>query len=180
MADKTLGRKYTITMIAAFLLVLLYYAIFHFSAQDGEKSSSISQRITQKGVEIANSLAGGGWSEEKVEGLEERLEHLVRKSAHFGEYAFMGVLVCLLLGQWMERGKKLYLVTTGWVFLSAAGDEIHQFFVPGRYASPADVMLDTCGGIFGMSLCLCAAARLGKLQRISKPGKRAAKYKKNS
>ena len=55
MADKTLGRKYTITMIAAFLLVLLYYAIFHFSAQDGEKSSSISQRITQKGVEIANS-----------------------------------------------------------------------------------------------------------------------------
>ena len=157
-ADRALRRKYVITGIAAVLLLLLYYVIFLFSAQNAEESSSLSQRITQKGVEIANSLSGGSWSDEKVEGLEERLEHLVRKTAHFAEYAYMGVLVYLLLSQWMRRGRRLYLLTTGWVFLSAAGDEFHQFFVPGRYASPADVLLDTCGGIFGMSFCLCAAA----------------------
>ena len=57
----------------------------------------------------------------------------------------------------MRRGKGLYFLTVIWVFLSAACDEFHQYFVPGRYASVADVLLDTCGGAFGMLLCICMA-----------------------
>jgi VanZ family protein len=55
---------------------------------------------------------------------------------------------------WRDRGRKLYLLVTVWVFVSAALDEIHQLFVPGRYGSIADVLLDTCGGIFGILLCV--------------------------
>ena len=153
--DKGTGRRYVVTCVAVVLLLMLYYMIFHFSAQDGDASSSISQRIKQKGVEIANSLSGNKWSQEKMVSLRDSWEHLVRKSAHFAEYAYMGVLVFVLWSQWLCRGKKLYLLTVGWVFLSAAGDEIHQYFVPGRYASPLDVLLDTCGGAFGMLFCIC-------------------------
>ena len=52
----------------------------------------------------------------------------------------------------LVMGKKKYLIATLWVFLSAAVDEWHQSFVPGRYASIKDVLLDTCGGICGIVL----------------------------
>ena len=78
-------------------------------------------------------------------------EHPLRKLAHFSEYACMGILIFSIVYQWV-MGKKKYLIATLWVFLSAAVDEWHQYFVPGRYASIKDVLLDTCGGICGIVL----------------------------
>lgn len=147
-----------ITGAAAVLLGLLYYAIFCFSAQDAEQSGSLSQFLSEKCVEFIHALSGADWSEAMMTGLAEYFEHPIRKLAHFAEYACMGSLVYILWSQWMKRGWRLRLLTVGWVFLSAAGDELHQYFVPGRYASFADVLLDTCGGAFGMLFCICAAA----------------------
>jgi len=148
-------RRIVITIISAGLLLLLYYTIFHFSAQNGEESSSLSQRITRRSVEIVSSLSGSDWNVLSVAELQKRFEHFLRKLAHFSEYACMGVLVFLLLSQWLRQGRRLYVLTIGWVFLSAVGDEFHQFFVPGRYASPLDVLLDTFGGVCGMFFCVC-------------------------
>ena len=39
--------------------------------------------------------------------------------------------------------------------VSAGADEFHQLFVPGRYGCFADVVLDTCGGAFGLLVCVC-------------------------
>ncbi len=77
----------------------------------------------------------------------------------------MGVLVSLILSQWMKTGRKLYLLTLLWVSVSAAADEFHQFFVPGRYASFADVCLDSCGGAAGMLLCLWIVHRWRRRER---------------
>ena len=77
----------------------------------------------------------------------------------------MGILVYTLWSQWMKRGRKLNLLTVVWVFLSAAADEFHQYFVPGRYASFADVLLDTSGGAFGMLFCICVAALYRKARK---------------
>ena len=81
-------------------------------------------------------------------------EHPIRKLAHFSEYACMGILLFVLWGQWLKRGKALYLLIVIWVAVSAAADELHQLFVPERYASFADVFLDSCGGAFGMLFCI--------------------------
>ncbi len=151
-------RRWAVSGIAAALLMLLYSIIFQFSAQDAEQSGSLSQQISVRCVGILNSLSGGDWSEAKMAGLAESIEHPIRKLAHFSEYACMGILVHTLLSQWMRRGRGRCLLTAIWVFLSAACDEIHQYFVPGRWASFADVLLDTCGGAFGMLLCICASA----------------------
>lgn len=159
--------------MAAVLLLMLYWFIFRFSAQDGEQSGSLSQLISEKCVEAINSLSGRHWSRAVMEELAEYFEHPIRKLAHFSEYACMGILVYILLSQWIERGKRLWFFVTGWVFISAAGDEFHQLFVPGRYASFADVCLDTCGGAFGMALCvLCLKIGIKvKNKRKSKNGK---------
>lgn len=176
MKDKTGKRRILLTVLLGCLLALLYYVIFFFSAQDGEQSSSLSQYVTRKGVGFVNSLSGGRWGGGGLAKLVERYERPLRKLAHFSEYACMGILVSLLLGQWMRRGRALYILTVVWVLLSAACDELHQYFVPGRYASPADVLLDTCGGACGMLLCVCAAA-LGRRRREKRTGmrKRAAR-----
>lgn len=147
------------TCLTSLLLVLLYSVIFAFSAQNSTESGSLSRLISEKCVGFLGALSGADWSGGRIAELAEYFEHLVRKLAHFAEYACMGVLVYTLWSQWLRQGRALYLLTAGWVFLSAASDEFHQYFVPGRYASFADVLLDTFGGVFGMLLCLCAAAQ---------------------
>lgn len=150
------------------LLVLLYLIIFGFSAQNAEESGSLSQKISEKCVELLNSLSGRHWTQDFCSSLAEYFEHPVRKLAHFSEYACMGILVYVLWIQWMKRGARLYLLTAGWVFVSAALDEFHQLFVPGRYGSVADVLLDTCGGVFGMLFCILAVKAGRALSRKRK------------
>lgn len=157
-------KKILITVPAAILLLALYVVIFGFSAQDAEQSGSLSMRISESAVELLNSLVGGRWSRQFLEELALYFEHPVRKLAHFGEYMCVGILVHMIWSQWMKRGKGLYLLTVIWVFVSGALDEFHQLFVPGRWGSFADVCLDTCGGAFGLLLCVV----LGKLWKRRK------------
>ena len=82
-------------------------------------------------------------------------EHPIRKLAHFIEY---GILGALLSGSFLpvmkiirrNTGKSggMYGRNILAVFFLAAFDEIHQYFVPGRYASVWDVLLDTFGCAF--------------------------------
>lgn len=160
-------QKILKTVPAAILLLALYIIIFGFSAQDGEQSGSLSQLISEKCVEFINTISGKHWSRIFMEQLTAYFEHPIRKLAHFSEYACMGILVYTILNQWVESSRKRYLITVLWIFVSAAADEFHQYFVPGRYASFADVCLDTCGGVFGMFLCLAVIKFIKKIEQKS-------------
>ncbi len=153
------------TAVSGALLLLLYLMIFSFSDQDGEQSGSLSQLISAKCAEVVNILLGKHWSDAALAEWAGYFEHPIRKLAHFMEYACMGALVYVLWSQWLRQGKRLYGLTVLWTFLSAMGDEIHQLFVPGRCGSPADVLLDTCGGAFGMLFCILVY-RLCRRRRI--------------
>lgn len=157
---KNMWKKIAVSMTAAVLLALLYILIFSFSAQDGEESGSLSYYISEKCVEIINSITGKHWTEVMMQGMAEYFEHPVRKLAHFSEYTIMGILIYVLLCQWIKTGRRLCGLTAAWVLLSAAADEFHQYFVPGRYASFLDVLLDTCGGLFGILLCVLVGKTL--------------------
>ena len=149
------------TVLCSVLLLVLYGLIFSFSEQDGEQSGSLSALVAEKCVAFMNRLRGGNWSEMMRKELALYFENPIRKMAHFAEYALMGTLLSILWIQWIGRGVRLYLLVTIWVFLSAAADEIHQLFVPGRYGCFPDVILDTCGGLFGM-VCVLAIRRFVK------------------
>ena len=163
--------KIMVTVSASILLLALYMVIFDFSAQDGEQSGSLSMRISEGAVEFLNTLVGGRWSRQFVEELALYFEHPVRKLAHFGEYMCVGILVYLIWSPWMKRGRRLYGLVVIWVFLSGACDEFHQLFVPGRWGSFADVCLDTCGGAFGLLLCVLAGGISRKRQGRKTGGK---------
>jgi VanZ family protein len=53
--------------------------------------------------------------------------------------------------RWDEAGLAATLV-----FAYAASDEFHQVFVPGRTALVTDVLIDTSGGLIGLTLLYLA------------------------
>ena len=152
--ENSLLKKISITIICGSLLLALYGMIFFFSAQNGEESGSLSALVSELCAEFLNTITGKNWTEAFVKGLAEYFENPIRKLAHFCEYAVMGVLVYLLWRQWMESGKKLSVLVLLWVLVSASLDELHQLFVPDRYGNVWDVLLDTCGGVFGMGVLI--------------------------
>lgn len=152
--------KQKMAIVSGLLLIVLYFLIFGFSAQDGETSGSISLTLSHYGVTFWNRLNGGLLSKQMVKDLAGHLEHPLRKAAHFTEYAVMGTLVCCLLYTFIELVKKRYFCSIVWIFISATLDELHQYFVPGRWASVTDVFLDTCGGAVGVALCCLILYRI--------------------
>lgn len=162
---RELRKKFAVTIIAALLLALIYSMIFSFSAQDGEQSGGLSHMISEKCVELLNSLSGKQWTISFINNLTDYFEHPIRKIAHFGEYTCMGVLVYVMFRPWMRKSVRLYGLVILWVFLSAAADEFHQLFVPGRCGSFADVCLDTGGGAFGTLFCVFCERIFGKRKR---------------
>lgn len=146
-------NKRCILVVAGILLITLYGLIFSFSEQTGEESGSLSYTISRLGVELWDKLTGGNLTEKLMDELAMYFEHPLRKAAHFAEYAVMGVLVYSILYCLVEKHKRRFWLCLLWVFLSAAADELHQYFVPGRWGSLADVLLDTCGGATGALAC---------------------------
>lgn len=66
-----------------------------------------------------------------------------------------------------KRIPLLVKIIIPWVFVSAAFDEIHQLFIPGRCGNFWDVLLDTTGGCFGF-LCCVWFVKIGERRRIRK------------
>ena len=93
------------------------------------------------------------------------LHFLVRKAAHFTEYAILALLAArafrtssrdLLKDHW-------FAVSLTFVALYALSDEFHQSFVSTRTASIYDCLIDTAGGL--AALAIVRARRYKKSRR---------------
>lgn len=145
-----LRAKIIYTVITGILLLGLYCTIFSFSASDGEASSEVSYGVTEQMIRSMEKWTGFTFSFADTPEEIEQLESIVRKLAHFTEYAAMGFLMYGIVLCWIPATMKNAFITAGIVVLSAGADEFHQYFVPGRYSSFKDVMIDFAGGIVGM------------------------------
>ncbi|MBR0485373.1 MAG: VanZ family protein [Oscillospiraceae bacterium] len=143
------------------LLILLMIVIFYLSAQPAEESTVTSSQFCEITAKLLfrNFVSyESGIQETILEGL----VHIVRKTAHFTEYAVMGFLWYLLL----RKKHNNIILSIGATAFYAASDELHQRFVAGRSGQISDVLLDACGGCFGVMagfilLCIiyCCADR---------------------
>ena len=132
-------------------LIAVVIAIFCFSAQSKAQSNEKSDPIVDSVVTV---LPGYG----KMTGGERwELRHtvivVVRKAAHVAEYAALGFFTYLHVHfseSFSEKKKMLY--SLGFCAFYGATDEIHQYFVPGRFSTALDVLIDTGGAIVGILL----------------------------
>ena len=151
--ERQLRMKKVITVIAVCLLIAVYIMIFLFSADDAAESSSLSVAVTRKLINLYYHIfSGNNNAVLTVPVVTDDAEAIVRKMAHFTEYMAVGFLSFGIAVIWMQRIKAGIVAVTLQVFLSAGLDEIHQYFVPGRYASFRDVLIDTAGGIAGIMI----------------------------
>jgi VanZ family protein len=93
----------------------------------------------------------------------DRIHYALRKTAHFAEYAMLGLLLWRLFyfePALAARRNQAFVAALLVSALYAASDEFHQSFVPGREAAARDVLLDTCGAGFGLA-ALWVGRRLG-------------------
>ena len=151
--ERQLRMKKVITVIAVCLLIAVYIMIFLFSADDAAESSSLSVAVTRQLMNLYyHFFSGNNNAVLTVPVVTDDAEAIVRKMAHFTEYMAVGFLSFGIAVIWMQRIKAGIVAVTVQVFLSAGLDEIHQYFVPGRYASFRDVLIDTAGGIAGIMI----------------------------
>lgn len=126
--------------------------IFTFSNQTAVKSDTISRNIVTNFI-IEHYDRYDFLKEDEQIRLADVLDFVVRKAAHFTEYAVLGILYSITLtgyGVHKKYGKKrLLLVSAVMCCIYAASDELHQIFVPGRNGNIRDVCIDTMGGITG-------------------------------
>lgn len=176
------GRRLP-TVIAILLAVLILSTmavIFFFSAESGEESGSRSADVTDAILKITHPNLDSLPREEQ-QSIEASVHHLVRKTAHFLEYAFLAFLTtCLLL--WLKHFSVFRIRPWQvWVFPAALGllyaisDEVHQIF-SHRGARVTDVLIDFAGTLFGVCMAHVAAWMLRHLRNAkrSKRGKETA------
>lgn len=154
--EKSLKKKKVITAILLALLVTVYVMIFFFSAESGEDSSDVSVKVTKWFIKIYYRIKNGLVENNNVLFVAvAETEGIIRKLAHFMEYMAVGFLSFEIAIMWVPKTGKSFMLVTVQLVISAALDEIHQYFVPDRYASVKDVMIDTAGGITGILIILC-------------------------
>lgn len=127
--------------------------IFYFSAQNATESSGTSmgfiRRFLHKSLIEVMSL-------ESAEMIEEGIETIVRKSAHFFIYACLGFCSAMTLYYSGKVNKKciLFIIPLVFCIFYASTDEVHQLFVQGRSGEVRDVLIDSAGSATGILLSI--------------------------
>ncbi len=134
-------KKYKVIITRIILIILIFLwmnTVFGFSSQESESSTSLSLYVTSLFIKDVE--------------LQKVVEPIVRKLAHFSEYAVGGILFLGFFETFKISAKKKIIFASIVGILYAITDEIHQLFVPGRSGAIFDVGIDTLGVIVGVIL----------------------------
>ena len=133
--------------ICKILIILNLCFIWGNSLLPGEASAAFSDWVK-------NLLA---WML-PADGMELSGGGLLRKLAHFTEFATLGFLLSMLFR--LKQRKTWYALPLG--VMTACMDETIQMFVPDRGPGILDVGIDTCGVLTGMFLLYAAHVLMRK------------------
>ena len=157
---KRFFEEYSI-VLSLLLVIAVMVMIFCFSAQTGEESGAMSGKITAWVLKLAIPNFED-FSPEKQDAIRYTVGLVIRKLAHFSEYALLGFSLMLHIAQIQKKARVRlpWLWAWGIGTLYAASDEFHQGFVANRGPSVVDVMIDSAGVIAGILLMIWLLRRV--------------------
>ena len=159
-------KKNILRAILMLLLLSTFFIIFGFSSQDGEKSGSISKKITEEIITRIPQMQEKEQNEREAITL--RIEKVIRKIAHFSIYTAVGLLLMALLSTFEMKEKNRTIISLIIGIIYASSDEIHQSFVPERSPMITDVMIDTMGVMLGILIIMLGKEIIKKYKKDSK------------
>lgn len=142
--DREVKRRASQSILYPFLMIAWIILIFCFSFQPAADSSEVSSGLLRV---VLDTLLPGVMENLSAE-QQDMLHFLVRKCAHFSEFAVLGMLSALTVSQFNIQPKHWYAL--GVCVLVACVDEMIQLFSSGRSAQVADVLLDSVGAFVGL------------------------------
>lgn len=148
-------KKAPLFLVMLILTVLWTMLIFGFSSTDGERSSSQSQSITQSVVRVVDPDYTMP-EKPKPRSKDRVYDTIVRKTAHLGVYAVLGVLMFFTVKTLTAAGKYIFTSKLSVLFciIIAMSDEYNQTLTSGRAGRWYDVLIDSAGVIVGTILCI--------------------------
>lgn len=115
---------------------IVYIAFIIFIFSNSMQVATESARRSLGVLHYLQKLFGNGWL----------TDHIVRKAAHFSEFALLGILGVQCVRQYTGR----YMLPALFIgLLTALTDETIQLFVEGRSGQVSDVWIDFAGCCFG-------------------------------
>ena len=124
--------------------LLIAAVITWFSCQPGDESAEQSWALARR-IRPALRL-------DDTDALVSFITFLVRKTAHFGLYSALGFGLYGSLRSFRQWRAPPFRTAVIIGAAYAALDELHQRFVPGRAGRLTDVLLDSCGVLFGVAV----------------------------
>lgn len=160
MSSKMYAKK---VVLVALYVLLAFWIVFIFynsslCADDSNASSGVFVRFF---VEKIMRLDFEGANENTIAFVTK----VIRKLAHFTEYAILASLSFLIL---FLHGKKLWLCAvapTSFCALVAVLDEYSQRFASGRSPQMSDVLIDTAGGLFASLILIVLILIISKFNK---------------
>lgn len=133
---KSLNKRWIWNLVAVIYICIIY----GHSLMPADQSSAESGFVLQKLLGLFDAVGiSGAWLS----------EHLVRKTAHFMEYAVVGLLLRPLLKTNGLLARYGVMAAVFFGFLIPFVDETIQLFVEGRAGQISDVWLDISGVLTG-------------------------------
>ena len=125
------------TVIFWILTAAVMGIILWFSRENGDDSKEVSENLLMLIIEYLGNIVS---------------HNVLRKIAHFTEYAALGF--CVSGAIYFTFNKNKFYIPLIPCVLYAVSDEIHQYFVPERACRIFDVFVDSCGSLTGILIFL--------------------------
>lgn len=138
-------------MPAVLWLAVLFYFSGQSGVESGELSTGLAQRLLDRMPNLNISL--------------ETMDHILRKTAHFGIFAVEGFLLRIGLGIIRPRRWDNVLIATVVSGGVAVLNELHQLTAEGRSCMPKDMLLDACGAFAGAIFAVMVDCTIRELKR---------------
>lgn len=129
-----------------FLLLITFLTIFNFSAQNGEESGSLSNKVTT--IFINKFPYTENLSVETKQKLIIHAEPIVRKLAHFSIYTVVGICIMAFMCTFPIKLRTRLGTSLIVGLIYAISDEYHQSFVPRQRTRMERCINRYCRGFF--------------------------------
>ena len=144
-----------VRILTTVLTIAMMLIIFLFSMENAENSDRRSGVFANAIIRLIRPEYPH-LSQEEQQKIYDDISLIVRKCAHFTEYALFGLMLRFCLESWFgQQFRSVYplsLISFAGSVIYAGTDELHQLMIDGRSGQFTDVLVDSCGALSGIIL----------------------------
>ena len=152
-----INKTKTAGIVFLIFAIVWSFVIWSFSLKDADSSTVDSDAATSVVEDVLEAVLG---TDIEVD------TNLIRKLAHFFEFAVLGFFV--FMGFYFSEFKKRAKITLplAWCLLVGSIDEFLQLFSEGRGAKVTDVLLDFSGSLAAVLILTALVSVINKKSRV--------------